>query len=154
MRDERGDGQLAVASFSITNMKLLVIVAVILLTFSSIAVQPGKRTIVLEQEFRLKIGESAKASSEGLQVEFDSVAEDSRCPKDVNCIWAGNAKILLKVRKDAAEAASVELNTNMTPKTSRYLEYELRLKDLKPYPESKAAIKSSEYEVTLTVHKI
>lgn len=136
------------------NMKLIVFVAVVLLTFSSIAVQPGKRVIVLEQEFRLKIGESAKASSEGLQVEFESVAEDSRCPKDVNCIWAGNAKILLKVKKDAGEPAKVELNTNINPKTSRYLQYELRLKELKPYPESKSTIKSSEYEVTLTVHKL
>ena len=135
-------------------MKLSVFVAVLLLTFSSIAVQPGKRVIVLEQEFRLKIGESARAAREGLQVEFDSVAEDSRCPKDVNCIWAGNAKILLKVKKDAAEPANLELNTNMDPRTSRYSEYELRLKELKPYPESKSTIKSSEYEVTLTVHKL
>ena len=135
-------------------MKRSVFFAVLLLIFASIAAQPGERVIVFEQEFKLKIGESAKTPHEGLQIEFDSVPEDSRCPKGVNCVWAGNAKILLKVKKDADKPANVELNTNINPKTSRYLGYELSLKELKPYPESNATIKSSDYEVTLTVHKL
>lgn len=128
--------------------------AVLLLTFASVVAQSGERVIVLDQEFKLKIGESAKAPREGLKVEFDSVPEDSRCPKGVTCVWAGNAKVLLKVEKDAGKPASVELNTNINPKTSRYLEYELSLKELKPYPEADKTIKSSDYEVTLTVHKL
>jgi hypothetical protein len=135
-------------------MKRSVLFAVLLLTFASIAGQPVERVIVLDQEFKLKIGERAKAPREGLQVEFDSVPEDSRCPKDVTCVWAGNAKILLKVKKDALKPANVELNTNINPKTFRYLEYELSLKELRPYPESNTTIKSSDYEVTLTVHKL
>lgn len=134
-------------------MKRSVFVAVLLLTFSSIVAQREQRVIVLTQEFKLKIGESAEARREGLKVEFDSVADDSRCPKGVTCVWAGNAKILLKVKKDSGQPENVELNTNINPKTFRYLEYELRLKELKPYPEANATIKSSEYEVTLTVHK-
>jgi hypothetical protein len=117
-------------------------------------IQPKQRVIVLTQEFKLRIGESAEARTEGLKVEFASVAEDSRCPKGVTCIWTGNAKIVLKVKKDAGQPSNVELNTNVNPKTFRYLEYELRLKELKPYPQSDARIKSSEYEVTLTVHKL
>jgi hypothetical protein len=135
-------------------MKRFVFGVVLLLTLASIAAQPGKRVIVLEQEFKLKIGESATASREGLEIEFDSVTDDSRCPKGVTCVWAGNAKVLLKVKKDAGKPMDVELNTNINPRTSRYLEYELSLKELKPYPEANAPIKSSEYEVTLTVHKL
>lgn len=126
--------------------------AVLLLTFASVVAQTREKVIVLDQEFKLKIGESAKAR-EGLKVEFDSVTEDSRCPKGVTCVWAGNAKVLLKVEKDAAKPANVELNTNINPRASRYMEYELSLKELKPYPESDTAIKTSDYEVTLTVHK-
>jgi hypothetical protein len=109
---------------------------------------------VLTQEFTLKIGESAEVRSEAFAIEFDSVAEDSRCPKGVNCVWAGNAKVLLKVKKDAGQPATVELNTNTNPKTSRLLEYEFRLKELKPYPEANTIIKSSDYEVSLSVHKL
>lgn len=128
------------------------VLAILLLAFVSIAAQPAEKVIVLDQDFKLKVGESAQAS-EGLKIEFDSVTEDSRCPKGVTCVWAGNAKVLLKVKKDGGKAANVELNTNINPKTSRYLDYELRLKELKPYPESNATIKSSDYEVTLTVHR-
>lgn len=128
--------------------------AVFLLAFASIASQAGEKVIVLDREFKLKIGESAKAPREGLKVEFDSVSEDSRCPKGVNCVWAGNAKILLKVQKDTGKPADVELNTNINPKTFRYLEYDLSLKELKPYPESDRTIKTSDYEVTVTVRKL
>ena len=135
-------------------MKVYVFVAIFLLTFASIVVHPGEKLIVLDQEFKLKIGERAKSKPEGLEIEFDSVAEDSRCPKGVNCIWAGNAKILLKVKRDSGKPANVELNTNINPSTSRYLDYDLRLKELKPYPEANATIKSSDYEVSLIVHKL
>jgi hypothetical protein len=134
-------------------MKLYVFVAIFLLTFALIVAQHGRKVIVLEQEFKLKIGESAKSTGEGLEIQFNSVAEDSRCPRGVNCVWAGNAKVLLKIKRDAGKPADVELNTNINPKTSRYSEYELRLKELRPYPEADATIKSSDYEVTLTVHK-
>ena len=135
-------------------MKRSVFIAVLLLAFVSIAGKPGEGVTVLDHEIKLKIGESAKAPGDDLKIEFDSVTEDSRCPKGVNCIWAGNAKVLLKVEKEAGKPASVELNTNIKPNTSRYLEYELRLKELKPYPVADSTIKSSDYEVTLTVHKL
>jgi len=135
-------------------MKIYVFVAISLLTLVSIVAQPREKLIVLEQEFKLKIGESAKSKPEGLEVKFDSVADDSRCPRGVTCIWAGNAKVLLKVKKDAAKPADVELNTNTNPKTAGYLEYELRLKELRPYPEADVTVKPSDYEVTLIVHKL
>jgi hypothetical protein len=135
-------------------MKRSVLVGVLLMTFGCIAAQPRGKVIVLDQEFKLKIGESAKSTSDGLEVQFDSVAEDSRCPRGVTCVWAGNARVLLKVKRDAAELANVELNTSINPKTSRYLEYELKLTELKPYPEADTRIKPSDYEVTLMVRKL
>jgi len=135
-------------------MKVYVFVTIFLVTFASVVGRPCEKVIVLDQELKLKIGESAKSKPGGLEVEFDSVADDSRCPRNVTCVWAGNAKIVLKVKKGAGKPANVELNTNINPKTSRYLEYELRVKELKPYPESEVRIKSSDYEVTLLVHKL
>ena len=122
-------------------MKFYVFVAIFLLALVSM------------QEVRLKIGESGKSKPEGLEVEFHSVAEDSRCPKGVTCMWAGNAKVLLKVKKNGAKPVDVELNTNSNPRTASYLEYELTLKELRPYPESDVTIKPSDYEVILTMRK-
>ena len=135
-------------------MKPSVLVGVLLMTLACIAAQPENRVIVSDQEFKLKIGETAKAQRDGLEVEFDSVTEDSRCPRGVTCVWAGNATILLKVKTGDGPPVTVELNTNINPKSSRYSEYELRLKELKPYPEADVKIKPSDYEVTLTLHKL
>ena len=120
-------------------MKFYVFVAIFLLT------------LIPMQEFKLKIG--AKSKADDLEIQFHSVAEDSRCPKGVTCMWAGNAKVLLKVKKNGAKPVDVELNTNSNPRTANYLDYELSLKELKPYPEADVTIKPSDYEVTLTLHK-
>ena len=38
---------------------------------------------------------------------FERVIEDSRCPKDVTCVWEGNAKIVVRV-----DGKPAELNTS------------------------------------------
>lgn len=47
----------------------------------------------LERNFELYEGQSAAIGSEGIVVRFDGVLEDSRCPEDVLCGTAGNARI-------------------------------------------------------------
>src|SRR6185369_440519 len=73
------------------------------------------REEVLGQEFNLKIGQKARIKGEGLAISFGSVAEDSRCPEGVDCIWAGNGKIIVKLSKPNGDSTSIELNTNMKP---------------------------------------
>ena len=36
-------------------------------------------------------------SAKDVSLRFDSVLEDSRCPEDATCVWAGNAKVRLIV---------------------------------------------------------
>lgn len=54
------------------------------------------------ETFNLKSQEEIRvggASSDSLEVVVESIA-DSRCPTDVNCIWAGNAQVELTLSKD------------------------------------------------------
>ena len=135
-------------------MKLSVLVATFLLTFSSIAVPSKQKLITLNKQFTLKVGESGIARRERLNVEFVSVAEDSRCPKGVTCVWAGNARVLLKVNKGNSKPVDVELNTNIKARIFPFFGYALQLEKLEPYPESSGPIRASDYEVTLSVHKL
>src|SRR5262245_20372126 len=48
---------------------------------------------VLGQPFILKIGQSTRIESEGLDITVGSVLEDSRCPTKVECAWIGRASI-------------------------------------------------------------
>ena len=57
------------------------------------------RTAALGQEFEIEIGENIWVANELLKINFQRVAEDSRCPEGVACVWQGNGKIVLQVMK-------------------------------------------------------
>ncbi len=44
---------------------------------------------------RISLGEAVTVAD--VPVRFDAVTEDSRCPPDVNCVWAGRAHVRLVV---------------------------------------------------------
>ena len=62
----------------------------------------------LDETIDLPMNESVTIKSEKLKVSFESNA-DSRCPKGVNCIHAGKAKVSLKLTKDEKDE-SLELS--------------------------------------------
>ncbi|MBI5564486.1 MAG: hypothetical protein HY870_06300 [Chloroflexi bacterium] len=92
----------------------------------------------LDQAFTVARGQSISLASEGLTLRFKGVAEDSRCPTRVNCVWIGRATIGVVVSgRDQPELAH-SLSTRSDPyPTDRlfYLDYEVTLKDLTPRPE-------------------
>ena len=109
--------------------------------------------IRLGQDFDLKINQEAMVEGEGLAVVFESVLEDGRCPEDVTCVWSGNAKIRIGSSKQKHAPAPIELNTNVEPKSSSYLDYEIKLVALKPRPKADKPVQTSEYKATLIITK-
>jgi hypothetical protein len=119
-----------------------------------LAQQPRKTEVIrLGQEFELKINQEAAIEGEGLAVVFESVLEDSRCPEGVDCIWSGNAKIRIRSSKQKHAPAPIELNTNVGPKSSSYLDYEIKLVALKPRPKADKPVQSNEYKAALIITK-
>jgi hypothetical protein len=109
--------------------------------------------IRLGKEFELKINQKVVIEGEGLAVVFESVLEDSRCPKGVDCIWSGNARIRIRSSKKGQRPATIELNTDDGPKSSLYLNYEVSLVELKPRPKASEAVRSHEYRAALMIKK-
>ena len=110
----------------------------------------------LNRAFKLKVGQEVIVKEAGIKVSLNSIVEDSRCPKGVNCIWAGNAKVSVKLSKakgDTASASSVELNTYAGDKSSTYEGYEVRLVSLDPYPKDGVKTGKDDYVATLMVCK-
>ncbi|KHD06014.1 hypothetical protein PN36_18145 [Candidatus Thiomargarita nelsonii] len=95
--------------------------------------------------FNLFVGQSAILDD--LEIQFVAIQEDSRCPTDGNCIWAGNVVVVLQVPK----GGEVLLNTNsdVGPTAVKLDKYRLELEKVSPEPISTQAI--SEYEITLVV---
>ncbi|MEO6154679.1 MAG: hypothetical protein ABIP16_02985, partial [Thermomonas sp.] len=50
--------------------------------------------------------------SDGSQLSYTSLVNDSRCPPDVQCIWAGDAEIALLWKPAQGSAQDVRLHTS------------------------------------------
>jgi hypothetical protein len=110
----------------------------------------------LGREFQIRARHQVTLKREGLRVEFAAVTEDSRCPADVQCIWAGNATVRLEVSVNGRGSKSLTLNTHRGPSLvdeTQYRGYKLKLVQLKPYPRSNRDIAAGDYVATLLVTK-
>lgn len=113
----------------------------------------GGRQAEAGREFKLKAGQTARLRGERVRVRFAAVAEDSRCPQGVVCVWAGNAKVSLVLEREGGGRAGVELNTGVEPKVASAHGYEIRLVGLSPHPRADAKIDPKEYVATLVVSR-
>lgn len=75
-------------------------------------------------------GDQKTADRGRLTIKFVEVIEDSRCPPDANCVWAGNAKIKLAISKGKAAPKFVEVNTGLDPRSVKIVGYEIKLEKL------------------------
>ena len=106
------------------------------------------------REIRVRINQQKAVSGTKLKIKFIAMVEDSRCPTDANCIWAGNAKIKIRVSKNGKAAKTFELNSNLAPTTVVFEGHEFKLTALTPAPSSNIRINRNGYVATITVSKI
>lgn len=75
-------------------------------------------------------------------ITFSEVLEDSRCPSDVTCVWAGQAKVIAKIKTEkgtiekelifhGTSFGSESENTLFNSGAKKYIGYRLS-----PYPKS------------------
>ena len=107
----------------------------------------------VNEEFTLAPGQTAEVAGTPLQLTFQSVRDDSRCPADVTCIWEGDATVVLKV-KDGTDETTQELHTNEGGNRSRKVpagDYTISLVRLDPATDSTRPIEAAAYRATLRV---
>ncbi len=112
------------------------------------------KLIEINREFELGVKETGNLRTECLNVEFDSVLEDSRCPTGVDCIWSGNAVVRLRISKNGQDEQQLDLNTHIQPSSRSYKGYEVSLKGLSPYPSEGSAINKESYKALLLIKSI
>jgi hypothetical protein len=100
--------------------------------------------------FALKVGDRVSISGADLSIRFVRVAEDSRCPSGVQCIWAGNGRIELDVRA-AGQNSLVFLNTFDGAKEVVVGAYRISLIALEPAPVATQQIPAESYRASLRV---
>lgn len=106
-------------------------------------------TVVGDTAFiELPVGRPANNGE--LSITFDGISEDSRCPTDVQCVWAGNASIRLTLSSgDRTELAI--LNSTLAPQETSFVGYTIGFRDLTPYPVSTEPLDPAEYVALIAV---
>lgn len=105
---------------------------------------------VLGQPFTLKVGQTARLTDARLSVRFNGVAEDSRCPKGVQCVWAGRfVASMTLTRTDDGSTQDLELTLGQPQDV---LGYSVTLNAASPSPSKDQPTPSeSDYVLTLTI---
>ena len=103
----------------------------------------------LGRPFQLTIHQPVFVISPGiiLEVGFAKLVEDSRCPANVNCIWAGQAKILVEVRDVSYGESWDRYELTLGDGPVDFDGYSIEFLALDPYPPTPEAGADSEESV-------
>jgi hypothetical protein len=104
----------------------------------------------LAEQFDVRVGETAYIADTRLSIRVNAVSDDSRCPRDVVCVWAGNARVSLTLR-DGSNSEAVDLNSTLEPRATARWGYTVQLIDVQPVPTAGQPIPAQEYVVRLVV---
>ncbi len=129
----------------------IIIIAVITLPLTGCLSDIGK--VSLGEDFELKMGESTAVRGEDFNIKFLEVLEDSRCPRNVTCVWEGRARSLVRITIDG-QSEDIELaQPGLTDEPNRYSygDYIITF-FLLPYPEEAGG--ALEYYLLLQVSPI
>jgi len=105
------------------------------------------------QPLKLTVNQQKTVTKDKLKIKFVSVVEDSRCPTGTNCIWAGNAKVQIKVTDSKSASKIFGLNTNLEPNIISFAGYEIKIISLNPHPATNIRINRNGYKAAFTVSK-
>lgn len=98
------------------------------------------------EEFELDLEEKAFFKEGNVTVTFLDVITDSRCPKNVTCVWAGNGEVEIQVNHQ-----KIRLNTYLEPHQVLVSDVRVELVSLQPYPEYPRLFDKEDYKVRLLV---
>jgi hypothetical protein len=113
--------------------------------------QTNAATVAIGDTFSLRAGETAQVAGTQVQVAFRRVENDSRCPQDVTCVWAGDALVHLEVAVARTAWLPVMLHTTLEPRRAAQFGYNVELVGLSPQPTSSQAIPAAGYTASLRV---
>ena len=129
-------------------MKRMLLTLTVIAMLSAVVFASDSETIAL------KVGQQKLAGKGAVVVKFLSVEEDSRCPVGVQCVWAGNAKIKVKIGFAGGDSKVVEMNTGVGPKGDQLSGWAINLTSLTPLPPKNAKTRAPRYTATFTISRL
>lgn len=108
----------------------------------------------LNETFSIPIDQTVTIQNENLNIRFDSVPIDCRCPDGVVCIWEGYYEVILHAT-DSIRSAEIRLSTLNGDQnvSASFFAYRITLNGLTPHPVLDQPTDSTAYQVMLVVTK-
>jgi hypothetical protein len=107
--------------------------------------QPGKEAI-------LSPGQHVTIIGEDLTIKFIGVSHDSRCPRGVQCVWAGEAKCEVEITSAGATTTLTLTERGLTDKSSTEIpQGHVLTFHITPYPQPGKRVSPEQYRLHLTV---
>lgn len=110
---------------------------------------PAPHAASLNQDIQLAPNEQA-AYEQGLTVEFVRIVEDSRCPSDTTCVWAGEVKVRVATRIDDAAPVQHEIKAGEHATVGAF---RVAVVNVQPERVSTHEIPQEDYRVTFKVEQ-
>lgn len=121
----------------------------------------GKTALPFEAEaelgtpFEVRVGEEVVVESTGMHLRFEGVLNDSRCPVDVECVSAGDARVRLMVGVgDPMEDRALELHTTEGLRSAVVAGYRITLDALEPRRRADKEIPRDAYRARIVVSAV
>ncbi|MGH9878878.1 MAG: hypothetical protein ACRD5H_14700, partial [Nitrososphaerales archaeon] len=114
-------------------------------------------TTELNNQFQLKIGQTAFIESKNIKLRFLNVTEDSRCPADAVCVWEGQVTVLLNVMHNEEGLGDFDLTIRGGDKNlaiKPFDGYSIQLMKVDPYPFASRPTELTDYVATLQVSEL
>lgn len=132
---------------------IMAVFVVLSLIFQSTAFGSLVTDSKLNSQFTMQVGDTAEIKSELLTITLLDIS-DSRCPKDVTCVWEGEVTLTINVKKggDKSKESILEIKTSQGSAIS-FESYSIEISNVEPYPISTEEIKKEDFVATFIVKK-
>jgi len=105
-----------------------------------------------EQTARLRVGDTFQIDGASAALTFKTVQRDSRCPKGVRCIRAGEAVVVLELRGAGRETSTLTFDVPPGGRASQSLHgYRIEIVSLDPQAEADVEIAPHDYIATVAI---
>jgi hypothetical protein len=123
--------------------------------FLAAACAPVETAVVAEpgQTFSLPLGQTAALKGTDVRLTFKDVRTDSRCPVDVQCVWAGEAKIGVIISGNGTTEETKILSLAPPDSEARAGNLRIRFVGLAPVPRQADAGAPRAYVAQLVVEQ-
>lgn len=114
-------------------------------------VTPDTAVVPASTDMTLRMGEEQSVGGSVVRIVFARVVEDSRCPVDVVCVWAGNAVVELGIRAGMGPTFPLQVNSTLQPQSAEWNDITVTLLDIQPAPRAGVPIRPEDYVVKIRV---